>query len=168
MRPKILALVENTIGTKLLLSTRLNALGYRVTILSAAESFRRRIEAEAFDWIILDEAAVRPVRRRLLEHVRRDRQGARIVWLGRPPQRWRIPIEASFSRPLHYAEIVAFFSRWAPRDAHLGGDPSPGDGVPCSSGAGSKRRCLPGGDAARKYSPHATTVAGAVEGGDKS
>lgn len=146
MRPKILALVENTIGTKLLLSTRLNALGYRVTILSAAESFRRRIEAEAFDWIILDEAAVRPVRRRLLEHVRRDRQGARIVWLGRPPQRWRIPIEASFSRPLHYAEIVAFFSERATRNAHLAAHPSGGEEIRQSPDSGPRRHCLSSGD----------------------
>lgn len=150
MALKVLALVENNIGTKLLVSTRLNALGYQVTVLSAAEAFRKRIEAEAFDWLILDEAAARSARRRLLEHVARHREGARIAWLGRPPRGSPVPIEAVFVKPLHYSQIVRFFSEWPARDPRLAGSSSRGPGTPLSASAGPKRCCLPGGEEGRK------------------
>lgn len=112
MRPKILALIEDTIGTKLLLSTRLGTLGYELTILSAPIVFRRQVEAGASDWIILDEAALPPVRQRFLDHLQRHRGEAHLVWFGKTPCVTRVPIEVTFDQPLHYDDIERFFSRW--------------------------------------------------------
>jgi hypothetical protein len=113
MSLRVLALIENNIGTKLLLSTRLQTLGYQVTILSAPVAFREQVEADCFDWIILDEAAVPPGRRRFLEHLRRHRKEARLVWCGKALRRSDVAIAATFGKPLRYEEIARFFSGWA-------------------------------------------------------
>jgi hypothetical protein len=128
MSPKVLALIEDNIGTKLLLATRLKTLGYRITILSAPVAFRQRVEADSFDWVILDDAVVPPVRRRFLEHLQRHRKNARIVWCGRSPRRTSVPIEATFEKPLRYDEIERFFSQWAAPDTR--GVSDPGDAMP--------------------------------------
>ncbi|MFQ5945572.1 MAG: hypothetical protein ACE5NC_04900 [Anaerolineae bacterium] len=129
MERKILALMENSIGPKLLLSTRLKALGYAVTVVSAPDRFRKRIESEAFDWLILDEAAWRLDRAHLLEQLARLRGTARIVWLGQPPRGARIPTEAVFDKPLDYDEIVRFFSVGASADPGFASGPSRGAGT---------------------------------------
>ena len=136
MRAKVLALIEDNIGTKLLLSTRLGTLGYQITILSAPVVFRERVVAEDFDWIILDEAALPPVRQRFLEHLQRHRKEARIVWCGTSPRWTSVPIEATFAKPLRYNDIERFFSHWVPpvpgstdnpedtRSSQTGGEPN--------------------------------------------
>ncbi|HSB70031.1 MAG TPA: hypothetical protein VLT62_11915 [Candidatus Methylomirabilis sp.] len=121
MGRKILALVENTIGTRLLLSTRFKVLGYQAIITSSAVAFRKRIEADSFDWIVLDAAAVPSLRRRFVEQVSRFRRRARIVWCGQSPPRSSLPIEAIFDKPLQYEAISRFFSQWgAPRPPGAG------------------------------------------------
>lgn len=127
MARKILALIEDNIGTKLLLATRLKTLGYRVTILSAAVAFRERVEADSFDWIILDDAAVPPVRRRFLDHLQRHRKEARIVWCGKSPRRTKVPIAATFEKPLRYDEIERFFSHWT---SDAGSASNPREAIP--------------------------------------
>ena len=116
----ILVLMEATIGPRLLLSSRLAALGYEVTVLSAPRRFRTRIEANRFDWLILDGAAVGPRSRRLLAHVARHRHGAGVAWLGAPSRRSPVPIDAVFAKPLRYGEITRFFSDAAGMDATWG------------------------------------------------
>lgn len=129
MNRKIVALVENTIGTRLLLSTRFKVLGYKAIIMWSPVAFRKRIEADSFDWIILDAAAVPLLRRRFLKQISRLRKGARIVWCGTPPQQSSLPIEATFEKPLQYEEISRFFSQW--------GDPRlPGTGESTGGGVG--------------------------------
>ena len=113
MSPRILAFIENNIGMTLLLSSRLRTLGYQITILSALGAFRERVEADSFDWIILDDAALPTVRQQFLEHLKRHRKGARIVWCGTSPHRTSVPIEATFAKPLRYNDIERFFSHWA-------------------------------------------------------
>jgi hypothetical protein len=113
MNRTVLALVEDTIGTTLLLSTRFKILGYEAVILSSPVAFRKRIEADSFDWILLDAAALPLLRQRFVEQVNRLRNGARIVWCGPPPPHSSIPIEATFDKPLRYDEIQRFFSKWA-------------------------------------------------------
>jgi hypothetical protein len=125
---RILALIENTIGTKLLLATRLKTLGYQITILSEPATFRQRVEADSFDWIILDDAALPPARRQFLEHLQRHRKEARIAWCGKPPRWTGVPIEGTFKKPLQYAAIERFFSRWTASDARGASDP--GDANP--------------------------------------
>lgn len=135
MEREILAFMENSIGPKLLLSTRLNALGYVVTVVSAPDRFRKRIESEAFDWLILDEAAWRLDRARLLEQLARLRGTARIVWLGQPPRSARVPTDAIFHKPLDYGEIVRFFSRQASVNPGVtGGRPQGEGGCRCHDG----------------------------------
>ena len=113
MGVRVLALIEDNIGTKLLLATRLETLGYQLTILSASVAFRKQMESDAFDWIILDDAAVPLVRRRFLDHLQRHRKKARIVWCGKAPRRTSVRIEATFEKPIRYNDIERFFSRWA-------------------------------------------------------
>jgi hypothetical protein len=120
---RILALAENTIGAQLLLSTHLEAHGHHVTVLSRLEGFRERMAAETFDCLILDEAAMGTAWRRVMEDVSRCRGGAGIVWLGRPPQGLRTPLDAVFAKPLRYDEITGFFTRWMP----LAGESAAGD-----------------------------------------
>ena len=109
---RVLGLIEDNIGMRLLLATRLKGLGYQVTILSAPVAFRERLEVDSFDWIILDAAALPPVRRRFLDHLRRHRKGARVVWCGKSPHWTSVPLEATFEKPLRYDEIERFFSHW--------------------------------------------------------
>ncbi|HSB78475.1 MAG TPA: hypothetical protein VLM91_06790 [Candidatus Methylomirabilis sp.] len=131
MDRKILALVENTIGTRLLLSTRFKVLGYKAVIMSSPVAFQKRIEADSFDWILLDAAAMPLLRRRFVERVSRFRKGARIVWCGTCAPRSSLPIEATFTKPLQYGEISRFFSQWD--DPQL-----PGTGESPSGGAGGR------------------------------
>lgn len=136
MEHKILALMENSIGPKLLLPTRLAALGYAVTVLSAPGEVGKRTGAETFDWLIVDEAALRPKRDRLLKELTRRQRTTRIVWLGRPPSRARVPIEAIFPKPLDYDEIVRFFSTGASEGPVCSTDrPREGQTGCCPSGA---------------------------------
>ena len=112
MGPKVLALIENSIGVRLTLAARLTDLGCRVTIVSAPEDFDGRLERETFDWIFLDEAAVPPHRRRFFVHLAHHRGEARVVWCGKLPGETPVRIEAVFAKPLRYAEIQRFFSYW--------------------------------------------------------
>ena len=123
MGVRVLALIENNIGTKLLLATRLKTLGYKITILSTPVAFRKQVEADAFDWILLDEAALPPVRRRFLEHLRRHRKEARLVWCGKRPRWTSVPIAATFDKPLRYDDIERFFLRWVSPDLRGAGHP---------------------------------------------
>jgi hypothetical protein len=138
--PRVLALLENSIGVKLLLLTRLKTLGYQATIMSSPAAFREQVAADAFDWIILDDAALPPARRRFLDYLQRHRREARIVWCGKPPRRTRVPIETIFEKPLRYDEIERFFSRWT--------SPDPG----CERKSGSVIQWMPVGH--RKEAPH--------------
>lgn len=129
MKQKVLALIENTIGTSLLLSTRLKLLGYKVTIVFSPFAFRKRIEADSFDWIILDAAALPLLRQRFVEYVARRCKGARVVWCGESPPQPSLLIEARFAKPLQYNEISRFFSQWtgaSPPNAPASADRMPG------------------------------------------
>ncbi len=112
MSPTILALIEDSIGTKLILTSRLQELGYAVTTLSDPNAFRNNIEARSFDWIILDAAAVPSGRGQLLKHLQRHYDGARLVWCGPPPPPSGLPIAATFTKPLKYEDISRFFAEW--------------------------------------------------------
>jgi hypothetical protein len=114
VNPKVLALIENNIAMELLLETRLKGLGYQVTILSAPVIFQKHLEAESFDWIILDEASVPPDHRRFLEHLQRHRKEARLVWCGKIPRWTSLAIEATFKKPLRYDAIGHYFSERIP------------------------------------------------------
>jgi hypothetical protein len=109
---KVLALIESNIGMRYTLDTRLTALGFQVTILTAPAAFEERLASEAFDWIILDAVALRPLGRRFLDHLRRHRKEARVVWCGKSPRWTSVPLEATFEKPLRYNEIERFFSQW--------------------------------------------------------
>ena len=126
MGRKILALVENTIGTTLLLSTRFQALGYQAIILSSPVAFRKRIEADTFDWIILDAAAMPLFQRRFVTQIDRLRKQARIVWCGKPVLQSSLPIEAIFEKPLRYDEIQRFFSARSSPELHAASSPKGG------------------------------------------
>jgi len=143
MGTKILAVMENSIGPRLLLPTRLATLGYAVTVLSVPGEVRRRTGAETFDWLIVDEAVTRREGDRLLKELTRRQRTARIVWLGRPPSRARVPIEAIFPKPLDYDEIVRFFSTGASK------------GPVCSTDRPREGRagCCAGGDVVGSLSP---------------
>ena len=109
---KVLALIESNIGMRYTLDNRLTALGFQVTILTAPAAFEERLASEAFDWIILDAATLRPVGRRFLDHLRRHRKEARVVWCGKAPAWTGALLEATFEKPLRYDEIERFFSQW--------------------------------------------------------
>jgi hypothetical protein len=158
MQHKILGLIEDNIATKLLLATRLQALGCQITILSSPAAFKKQVELDDFDWILLDEAALPPVRQRFLDHLQRHRRAARLVWCGKTPRRMSVPIEVTFAKPLRYSEITGFFTRWMPpgrelveqgarqsgegaaREAKAGAPPSDARGMPviCSDKRGKK------------------------------
>lgn len=110
MSGKILVFMENSIGPQLLLTGRLQALGYAVTVVSTPDGARKRIRAEFFDWLILDETATQAEAGSLLEEVARRQKPCRIVWLGFPPRRAGVRIEAVFDKPLDYGKIARFFS----------------------------------------------------------
>lgn len=138
MAGKILALMEDSIGPKLLLASRLEAAGYAVTVLSNPGGFGKRIDAEAFDWLVLEEEAARRDGGRLLRRLTRRPTPARIVWLGRRPRRAPVPIEAVFGEPLDYDAIARFFSG----RALSGGSSSPARGVtgaPRATGRNTRR-----------------------------
>jgi CheY-like chemotaxis protein len=116
MKGKVLALIENNIAMRLLLTSRLSALGYHVTVVSSPRAFQRQIEAGPWDWLLLDQAVLGRARD-LLVQLARHRHGASIVWLGRPPRQRRLRIEAVFATPLVYGEIAEYFSMQEPRDA---------------------------------------------------
>lgn len=116
MRHATLALVENSIGPRMILTSRLTALGYAVSAFSVLDEFRKRARAETFDWLILAGAAAAGDSAGLLDRLTRRRGSSRIVWLGRPPHGVRAPIDAVFAKPLDYEEIVRFFSTRAPAE----------------------------------------------------
>ncbi len=168
MGTKILAVLENSIGPRLLLPTRLAALGYSVTVLSSPVEASRRIGTETFDWLILDEAAAWPEAECLLKELPRRHRTARIVWLGRLPSRTRVPVEASFAKPLDYGEIVRFFSQGACQELDCSMDRFRGNVGPGAAPAGSLRVPLRRrGDGAWKARPKRLrgATAGAEEGG---
>jgi len=113
MGPTLLALTEN-IGTQLLLRSRLQALGYRVTVLTTPAAFDRAVEAAVFDWILVDAAAVPRPRQRFIQHLRKHCREARMVWCGARPPRSAMAIQATFGRPLAYAELERYFAKWVP------------------------------------------------------
>ncbi len=116
MKGNVLAFVENNIAMRLLITSRLSALGYHVTVVSTLRAFRRHFEAQPFDWLILHEAAFggKPDH---FDRLARHRRGARIVWLGRPPRERDLPIAARFATPLVYGEITRYFSLQESQDA---------------------------------------------------
>ncbi len=107
---KVLALIENNIATTLLLSSHLEALGYQLIRVSELSDFSARLATQSFDWIILDDSAVRPVRRRLLGILARHGGAARLIWFGTPPRTRNIRLHATFGKPLRYSEIARFLS----------------------------------------------------------
>ena len=123
MQLRVLALLENNIGIRLLLSTRLKALGFQPTIVSAPTAFREMVEADSFDWIILDAAVLPRARRGFLDHLQRQRKQARVVWCGDAPRRIALPIDATFDKPLRYDVIARFFREVASRDQTLASGP---------------------------------------------
>ncbi|HSB78815.1 MAG TPA: hypothetical protein VLM91_08510 [Candidatus Methylomirabilis sp.] len=116
MNDNVLAFIENNIATRLLLASRLSALGYHLTVVSSPRAFRQHLEAEKCDWVVLDQAALGRARD-LLAWLTRHRHGASIVWLGRPPRQPHLPIEVVFATPLVFGEIARYFSQQKPRDA---------------------------------------------------
>jgi len=121
MAPTMLALTEN-ISTQLLLTSRLEALGYQVTALTTAATFDRAVEASGYDWILLDAAGVPRPRQRFLQHLRKHCGSARIVWCGAAPPTSALAIVVTFDRPLAYKELAQYFARWAsPRRAASAG-----------------------------------------------
>lgn len=110
MKGKILALIENNIGTRLVLPSHMEGLGYRLDLCCAPELFWERLEADRYDWVIVDAAALPCAERRALKRLARHRKEARILWFGRPPRRSRVPVEASVVKPSVCDGIVAFFS----------------------------------------------------------
>lgn len=164
MKGDVLAFIENNIAMRLLLASRLSALGFHVTVVSSPRDLRWHLVAEPFDWLVLDEAALGGAQDLLLG-IAQHGHGARIVWLGRPPRQRDLPIAAVFATPLWYDEITRFFSRWAPRNAHRPGGPSHGDGPPRDPGTGPKKHCLLDRDATRRLSADGLLPA-AMEGGD--
>jgi DNA-binding NtrC family response regulator len=115
MNGKVLALIENNIAMRLLLTSRLSALGYHVTVVSSPQAFRRQIEAQPFDWLILHEAALVGAPDLLTRTAQQHE--ARIVWLGRAPRQRELPIAARFATPLVYGEIARYFSQQGLRDS---------------------------------------------------
>jgi len=117
MKGNVLAVIENNIATRLLLASRLTALGYHVTVASRPETFRTLLAAGSFEWLVLDGAVAAPLRD-LLPAVLRGRRQVRIVWLGQPPRRSEMPIAAVFAIPLDYDAIAGYFAHpgpWRPR-----------------------------------------------------
>jgi DNA-binding NtrC family response regulator len=112
MSPTVLALIENSIGTKLILTSRLQSLGYEVTTLSDPDVFRSYVESRSYDWIILDAAAVPTGRGQFLRHLQRHYRGAHVVWCGPAPPASGPPIAATFAKPLRYDHISRFFAEW--------------------------------------------------------
>lgn len=112
MGPKVLALIENSIGVRLTLAARLTDVGYQVTVVTTPEEFRERIRGEVFDWIFLEDAAVPPPHHRFFAHLADHRRGARVVWCGKVPRKAPVSMEAVFAKPLKYDEIERFFSQW--------------------------------------------------------
>ena len=118
MTGNILAFIENNIATRLLLASRLTALGYHVTVASRPETFRTLLTAGPFEWLVLDEAVAVPLQD-LLPAVVRGRRRVRIVWLGQAPRRSEVPIAAVFPVPLDYDAIAGYFSHPGPRRPRL-------------------------------------------------
>jgi len=112
MGPKVLALIENSIGVRLTLAARLMDLGCQVTVVTTPEEFRERIRGDVFDWIFLEDAAVPPSHHRFFAHLADHRRGARVVWCGKVPRKAPVSMEAVFAKPLQYDEIERFFSPW--------------------------------------------------------
>jgi DNA-binding response OmpR family regulator len=104
------ALLENSIGPRLLLATRLSEVGYTVTVLSAADAVREQMNTGTLDWLILDETAMRRDGTALLGHLARTRERPRIAWLGAHPPASKIPIDVSFDKPLDYGKVIRFLS----------------------------------------------------------
>jgi DNA-binding NtrC family response regulator len=110
MGRRIVALLENSIGPRLLLATHLTELGYAVTVLSAADAVVQQMQAEGLEWLILDEAALQPGGAALLDQLARTRARPRIAWLGPHPPASQVPIAVRFDKPLDYGEITRFIS----------------------------------------------------------
>ena len=70
-------MLENSIGPRLLLATRLSEVGYAVTVLSAAEAVREQMRTDTLEWLILDEAAIRRDGTALLGQLARTRERPR-------------------------------------------------------------------------------------------
>lgn len=103
-------MLENSIGPRLLLATRLSEVGYTVTVLSAADAVREQMKTDTLDWLILDEAAIRRDGTALLRQLARTRERPRIAWLGPHPPASQVPIDVSFDKPLDYGKVIRCLS----------------------------------------------------------
>ena len=110
MSRRIVSLIENSIGPRLLLTTRLSELGYAVTVFSAVDAVREQMKTDTPDWLILDEAAIRRDGAALLGQLARTRERPRIVWLGPHPPAAQGLIQVRFEKPLDYGKIIRFLS----------------------------------------------------------
>lgn len=114
MSRRVVVLIENSIGPRLLLATRLSEVGYTVTVLSAADAVREQMNTGTLDWLILDETAMRRDGTALLGHLARTRERTRerprIAWLGAHPPASKIPIAVRFDKPLDYGKVIRFLS----------------------------------------------------------
>lgn len=109
---RILALLEDNIATTLLLTSRLADIGHRLVIVSRVDDFTRRIEAERFDWVVLDGTVMRSISSGVRAALTRHLRGARIVWIGEPPRFVGIAITSRFSKPPSYDGIADAFRRF--------------------------------------------------------
>ena len=110
MSRSVVVLIENSIGPRLLLATRLSEVGYTVTVLSAADAVREQMKTGTLDWLILDEAAMRQDGAALLGQLARTRERPRIAWLGPHPPAAQGLIQVSFDKPLDYGKVIRFLS----------------------------------------------------------
>ena len=110
MSRRIVAFIENSIGPRLLLATRLSEVGYTVTVLSAADAVREQMKTDTLDWLILDEAAIRRDGTALLGQLARTRERPRIAWLGLHPPAAQGLIQVRFDKPLDYGKDIRFLS----------------------------------------------------------
>lgn len=106
---RILALLENNVATIMLLTSRLERVGHRLVIVSSVGDFEQRLEAEPFDWVVLDGTVVRGARGRIRSILAHRLGGARIAWIGEPPRFADFAIASRFSKPPSYDAIVDSF-----------------------------------------------------------
>lgn len=109
---RILALLEDNVATTLLLTSRLADIGHRLVIACRTDDFARRMEADRFDWVVLDGTVMRGIGSSVRSALTRHLRGARIVWIGEPPRFVGIAITSRFSKPPSYDGIADAFRRF--------------------------------------------------------
>jgi len=110
MAHRLLALVENTIGTRLLISTTLRARGYEVAFASSAREVLERLEVDRFESLLLDAARLGHLSRRAWRQLAIRCGSTRVAWIGRRPRRARMSASAVFRTPLDYGALAQHFS----------------------------------------------------------